>query len=89
MKSVDVDKEDLITDNGNIKPIDDCNTCEVCATSFSTKAFLKQHRLIYKHLKVLPCLICQKTFSTTGNSKQHKLVHTGEKPHQVVRRHSL
>ena len=79
-----VDREDIIADNKNIQPTDDCNACEVCAKSFSTKAFLKQHRLIYEHLEVFSCLVCQKTFSTASNLKAHKLVHTGEKPHQCT-----
>ena len=57
-----VDREDIIADNENMQPTDDCNTCEVCDKSFSTKAVLKQHRLIYEHLKVFPCLLCKKTF---------------------------
>ena len=72
MESVD------ITDNENKQ------VCEVCSKSFSTKAVLKQHRLIYEHLEVFPCLLCKKTFSTASHLKRHKLVHTGEKPHQCT-----
>ena len=79
-----VDREDIIAEDENMQPTDDCNTCEVCDKSFSTKAFLKQHRLIYEHLEVFPCSLCHKTFATAGSLKTHKLVHTGEKLHQCT-----
>ena len=65
------DKEDIIADKEIIQPTDDCNTCEVCAKSFSTKAFLKQHRIIYEHLEVFPCLVCKKTFSLASSLKNY------------------
>ena len=78
------EREDKIVDTENIQPTDDYDTCEVCAKSFSTKAFLKQHRLIYEHLEVFPCLVCQKTFSRASSLKTHKFVHTEVKPHQCT-----
>ena len=71
-----VDRDDIIADNENIQPTDDCNTCEVCDKSFSTKAFLKQHRLSYEHLDVFSCILCQKTFTKASTLKAHTLVHS-------------
>ena len=71
----------MIADYENIQPFVNCNTCEVCAKTFSN---LKTHKLVNTGEKPHQCTSCQKTFSEASTLRKHHLTHTGEKPYNCT-----
>jgi uncharacterized Zn-finger protein len=57
-------------------------SCDRCDKSFSTKKYLRKHKLC--HTRPYKCTLCNKSFATSYVLQIHIRVHTGEN-HTVVR----